>query len=57
MSDNNNRRNRGTTLVLSPQSAGTANIIATTSNNLAAVCAITVNEEVIGETTVWSGEL
>lgn len=35
--------------------AGTANIIATTSNNLAAVCTITVLEKTVGEPTLWSG--
>lgn len=34
---------------------GTANIIATTSNNLAAVCTITVENKNINEPTVWSG--
>lgn len=34
---------------------GTANIIATTSNNLAAVCTITVENKNINESTVWSG--
>ena len=35
--------------------AGTANIIATISNNLAAVCTITVLEKTVGEPTLWSG--
>lgn len=34
---------------------GTANIIATTSNNLAAVCTITVENKNINEPIVWSG--
>ena len=34
---------------------GTANIIATTSNNPAAVCTITVENKNINEPTVWSG--
>ena len=34
---------------------GTANIIATTSNNLAAVCTITVENKNIDEPTDWSG--
>ena len=55
MSDNTTVATVDNTGLVTAKSAGTANIIATTSNNLAAVCAITVNEEVIGETTVWSG--
>jgi len=35
--------------------AGTVNIIVSTSNNLAAVCTITVKEKNIGESTQWSG--
>ncbi|MGN1216458.1 MAG: Ig domain-containing protein, partial [Phocaeicola sp.] len=41
--------------LVTAKSAGTANIIVTTSNNLAAVCAVTVNEAIVGEPTVWSG--
>lgn len=41
--------------LVSAMRAGTANIIATTSNNLAAVCTITVLEKNVGEPTLWSG--
>lgn len=41
--------------LVTAMSAGTANIIATTSNNLAAVCTITVLEKTVGEPTLWSG--
>lgn len=55
MSDNTTVATVDNKGLVTAKSAGTANIIATTSNNLAAVCAITVNEEAIGEPTVWSG--
>lgn len=55
MSDNTTVATVDNKGLVTAKSAGTANIIAATSNNLAAVCAITVNEEVIGEPTVWSG--
>lgn len=41
--------------LVTAKSAGTANIIATTSNNLAAVCAVTVEEKNVSEPTEWSG--
>lgn len=41
--------------LVTAKSAGTANIIATTSNNLAAVCRVTVKEESTGEPTQWAG--
>lgn len=41
--------------LVTAKKAGTANIIATTSNNLAAVCAITVEEKNEGESTQWAG--
>lgn len=41
--------------LVTAKKAGTANIIATTSNNLAAVCAITVEEKNEGEPTQWAG--
>lgn len=41
--------------LVTAKAAGTANIIATTSNNLAAVCTITVVEKNTGEPTQWSG--
>lgn len=41
--------------LVTAMSAGTANIIATTSNNLTAVCTITVLEKTVGEPTLWSG--
>lgn len=40
---------------MTAKGAGTANIIATTSNNLAAVCIITVENKNIGVPTIWSG--
>lgn len=55
MSDNTNVATVDNNGLITAKSSGTANIIATTSNNLAAVCAITVNEEIIGEPTIWSG--
>lgn len=55
MSDNTTIATVDNKGLVTAKSAGTANIIATTSNNLAAVCTITVNEEIIGEPTVWSG--
>lgn len=41
--------------LVAAKSAGTANIIATTSNNLAAVCRVTVKEVSMGEPTQWAG--
>lgn len=41
--------------LVTAKGVGTANIIATTSNNLAAVCIITVENKYIGMPTVWSG--
>lgn len=41
--------------LVTAKGGGTANIIATTSNNLAAVCIITVENKYIGMPTVWSG--
>lgn len=41
--------------LVTAMSAGTANIIATTPNNLAAVCTITVLEKTVGEPSLWSG--
>lgn len=41
--------------LVTAKGVGTANIIATTSNNLAAVCIITVENKDIGVPTVWSG--
>lgn len=41
--------------LVTAKTAGTANIIATTSNNLAAVCTVTVEEKNVGEPTQWSG--
>lgn len=55
MSDNTTVATVDNNGLVTAKSAGTANIIATTSNNLASVCAITVKEKVIGEPTVWSG--
>lgn len=55
MSDNTTVATVDNNGLVTAKSAGTANIIATTSNNLAAVCVITVKEKVIGEPTVWSG--
>lgn len=55
MSDNTTVATVDNKGLVTAKNAGTANIIATTSNNLAAVCAITVNEEALGEPTVWSG--
>ena len=55
MSDNTTVATVDNSGLVTAKSAGTANIIATTSNNLAAICAITVNEEITGEPTVWSG--
>lgn len=55
MSDKTNVATVDNNGLITAKSSGTANIIATTSNNLAAVCAIIVNEEIIGEPTVWSG--
>lgn len=55
MSDNTTVATVDNNGLVTAKSAGTANIIATTSNNLATVCAITVKEKVIGEPTVWSG--
>lgn len=55
MSDNTTVATVDNNGLVTAKSAGTANIIATTSNNLAAVCAITVKEKVIGEPTVWTG--
>lgn len=41
--------------VVTAKSAGTANVIATTSNNLAAVCIIIVESKSTGQPTQWSG--
>lgn len=41
--------------LVTAKGVGTANIIATTSNNLAAVCIITVENKDIGVPTIWSG--
>lgn len=41
--------------LVTAKGVGTANIIATTSNNLTAVCIITVENKDIGVPTVWSG--
>ena len=41
--------------LVTAKGVGTANIIATTSNNLAAVCILTVENKYIGMPTVWSG--
>lgn len=41
--------------VVTAKSVGTANIIATTSNNHTAVCVVEVFEEETGEVTDWSG--
>ena len=41
--------------LVSAKSAGTANIIATTSNNLTAVCVVTVKDENKGEKSQWAG--
>ena len=55
MSDNASVASVDSKGIVTAKSKGIANIIATTSNNLAAVCVITVIEEIIGEPTVWSG--
>lgn len=41
--------------LLTANSIGAANIIVTTSNNLAAVCAVNVVQKPVGETTQWVG--
>lgn len=55
ISDNNAVATVDSNGLVTAKVAGTANIIATTSNNLAAVCTITIVEESMGEPTQWSG--
>lgn len=55
MSDNNDVATVDDNGLVTAKSAGTANIIATTSNHLAAVCNITVREKGSTEPAQWAG--
>lgn len=55
MSDNAAVATVGANGLVTARSVGVANIIATTSNNLAAVCSIAVEEKSVGEPTHWEG--
>lgn len=55
MSDNTSVATVTANGLVTAKGVGTANVIVTTSNNLAAVCTITVENKNVGEPTMWSG--
>lgn len=55
MSDNTDVATVTANGLVTAKCVGIANVIVTTSNNLAAVCTITVENKNVGEPTMWSG--